>query len=179
MSNIRDPKDYEATWWDWTPFNECFYPTKIRITDIDGFVERGQKFLVLETKKPKVSIPQGQMIMFEKMVKTGLFTVLVIWGETNTPQQALLITRNDKIEYKECNIDRLKSIIRQWFDFASSDHPSELHGVIDKAISLLLDTQGRITNSVLKKGEVDITFFSGILGVIVQKLIFIKERINL
>ena len=52
---------------NWEIFNECFIPTKIKITDIDGVVERNGWFLFIELKERKKEIPTGQHILFEKI----------------------------------------------------------------------------------------------------------------
>lgn len=118
MTNIRDFESYLSSVWDWTPFNECFAPTNIRITDIDGFVERNGLFLVIETKKPTIKIPLGQQIMFNRMVQTGLFTVLIIWGDPNKPIRALKLDKAGREEYVSCDVSMLKVLIRNWFGYA-------------------------------------------------------------
>ena len=59
MSNIRNADDYTASFWDWSIFNNCFGETTIRMTDVDGMVERKGRFLILETKKPTAEVPPG------------------------------------------------------------------------------------------------------------------------
>ncbi len=73
------PAKYDG-FFDWEFLNPLF-PNKIEVTDIDGIVERKGNFLIFETKALMAMIPRGQMIMHEKMIMTGLFTVIHIWGD--------------------------------------------------------------------------------------------------
>lgn len=110
--NIRDPEKFLDTLWDWTPLNDCFAPTKIRVTDIDGFVERHGKFLVIEAKLPDNDVPTGQAIMFDAMRATGLFTVFIVWGETNAPT---MIQQWGLTAPYAADLEELRRIVRAWF----------------------------------------------------------------
>ena len=145
MANIRDPQDYKSTFWNWTPFNECFKPTNIRITDIDGMVERNGLFLVIETKRPNADIPQGQSIMFDHMVETGLFTILIVWGHTDQPKIILKMTKGLKKKYNNCDVGKLKLLIREWFIYA--DNMTEQDRVSDSEI---LDKAGELIGKVIQ-----------------------------
>lgn len=117
---INDPEKFLDGVWDWAMFDGCFGQTRIKPTDIDGFVERKGKFLVLEAKSPDVDIPTGQQITFESLVKTGYFSILVMWGEKNNPQKAKLITRKGEFDYDPCDADKCKQIVTKWFRYAES-----------------------------------------------------------
>jgi len=82
---IEDPAAFLASIWNWAPLNPCF-PRSVRPTDIDGWVELGGYFLVLEGKAPGVPLKEGQRLSFERMHRwnqtvPGLFTIIVIWGD--------------------------------------------------------------------------------------------------
>ncbi len=104
--------------WDWGMFRGCFGNTGIEPTDIDGLVERHGKFLILEAKAKGVKIKQGQRITFDRLVRTGLFTILVMWGDTNKPESALVITHKGEIEYRYANIKTCRQIVSDWFQLA-------------------------------------------------------------
>lgn len=85
---IRNVGAYLKSLWDWGLLNGCFGSTRIKPTDIDGMVERNGQFLILEGKPGTNGaaldcrpIGDGQRILFDALQKTGLFTVLVIWGD--------------------------------------------------------------------------------------------------
>lgn len=120
--NIRNEHAARNSLWDWTPLNECFRGTNIRVTDIDGFVERNGKFLVIETKKPKDEIPQGQSITFDALLKTGYFTVILVWGPRNVPQEIRVLTRDERKNkhYLKADTDLLKKIVAEWFLYADA-----------------------------------------------------------
>jgi hypothetical protein len=155
MANLRDKEDYASTIWDWSPFNDCFAPTNIRMTDIDGFVERHGHFLLIETKRPGAIVPTGQSIMFNAMISTGLFTVLVIWGETNKPELVKVMKTGGRVYQQRCNIKILKDIIKSWFDYANDKANEITISEMDIVISLALDIQ----REYLTGG--DISFLAG------------------
>lgn len=124
--NIRNKFAHQNSFWDWSPLNECFGATNIRVTDIDGFVERKGRFLVIETKKPGEEIPQGQSLTFAAMADTGLFTIIVIWGKHNAPEQIGVITRrrDSNKHYQQGSVSLLQKIVSEWFNYADQQRSS-------------------------------------------------------
>ncbi len=118
---IENPSEYLRNLWDWAILDGCFGETRIKPTDIDGFVERNGYFLAIETKAAGVEVKQGQMIVFNKLIETGKFTVLVIWGKPGKPEKMLLITRKETKEYSG-GMDSLRFIVSKWFQYANSKH---------------------------------------------------------
>jgi hypothetical protein len=120
VKNLRNDYAYRNSLWDWTPLNECFQGTNIRVTDIDGFVERNGRFLVIETKKPNEEVPQGQSITFEALVRTGVFTIFVVWGARGIPQEIKVLTRDGRNNkhYLKADMGLLQKIVTEWFRFA-------------------------------------------------------------
>lgn len=91
--NIRSIPSFIRGLWDWTFLNSCFVrrngqPTRIRVSDVDGLVERGGHFLFLECKPDRWDdeheIPRGQQLTHDALLRTGAFTVIVVWGSTDT-----------------------------------------------------------------------------------------------
>lgn len=112
---IRNEKAFLEGIWDWGCLDDCF-PGKMKITDIDGFFERKGKFLVLETKQPGVTVPLGQEIMFKNMQRTGLFTVIVVWGEKNNPVEIQVYYSDGSISKKKpADIYKFKEIVSWWY----------------------------------------------------------------
>lgn len=111
---IKNPEKFVAGLWDWGCLDNCF-PGKIKVTDIDGLVERKGHFLVLETKSPGVPIPLGQQIMFKNLQRSGLFTIVVVWGNTNQPQEMQVYYSNGKVsEKKPANMATFKQVVSWW-----------------------------------------------------------------
>jgi len=86
---IRDKKKFAETApagfdgiFDWDFLKPAWPKANMAPMDIDGVIERRGKFLMFETKSPGVSIPRGQVITLEALVKTGYVTVFVLWGKT-------------------------------------------------------------------------------------------------
>jgi hypothetical protein len=116
---IRNPKKFVESLWDWGFLDNCFGQTKIKVTDIDGIVERNGHFLVIEGKDEGVPIPYGQKRMFEVMHKTNLFTIIQVWGPANNPTHYKLMIPG--IEYKKvpCELKDIQRVVNQWFEFAN------------------------------------------------------------
>jgi hypothetical protein len=119
---IRNMKNFISGIWDWGFLDQCFPGTKIRVTDIDGFVERNGNFLVLEAKQPGLEIPKGQRILFENMQKTGLFTVVVVWGKKNAVEalQVYYPGYDKPNPKKPATNENLQRIVKWWSNHASS-----------------------------------------------------------
>jgi hypothetical protein len=66
---------------NWTEFNDCFTGTKIRISDVDGIVERNGDFLVLDVKRPGTPLNTGQRYLYTRLAELQTFTVLIVYAE--------------------------------------------------------------------------------------------------
>ncbi len=115
--NIRNVGIFQGSFWDWSPFNDCFEGS-IRISDIDGVVERKGHFLYIETKKAGTPITTGQRIMHDAWIKKG-DSVLVIWGEHNQPQAAEIRWPGGRRGFNPCDQNRLRWIFQRWFEQAN------------------------------------------------------------
>lgn len=115
--------EYCKKLWDWAFLDDCF-ANNIRVTDIDGFVERNGHYLVIETKSPGVLIPVGQRRMFQWMQYSGSITVIIVWGR---PQSPYSIEINHPIKgtriVEPASITDLKEIVRGWFRYANTEPP--------------------------------------------------------
>ena len=83
--NLRDTQKFQEYWWDWTFLNPAF-DYGIRVSDLDGIVERHGQFLVLEGKRlvgespAHPLIPLGQQRLHDALCSSGTFEVAVLWG---------------------------------------------------------------------------------------------------
>lgn len=96
---LHSPENFHATppagfdgQFHWDYLNGAFGNT-IRPMDLDGVVERNGYFLVFETKDVGKNVDKGQQITLERLVETGRFEIVLIWGkrevvfmQTWTPQ---------------------------------------------------------------------------------------------
>jgi len=120
--NIRDPQKFLDNIWDWTPFNECFSPTRIKITDIDGAVERKGRVLFIETKLPGQEIPLGQRIMYDVLSSLPYAHVLVVWGKPNAPVAFQWWGK----ARRQGDLEAVKRTVRAWFEFADKQSVTAL-----------------------------------------------------
>ena len=97
-------------------FAECL-PGKIAFSDVDGIAEVNGRALVLEWKAQPTDIPTGQRIMWQRLTKTGILSVLCIAGDAETMD--VTDTRYchlgawDKA-WKTDNIQGVKDSIKRW-----------------------------------------------------------------
>jgi hypothetical protein len=101
-------------------FAECF-PRKIAMTDIDGIVELGGNFLMLEWKQPPGALGRGQQIMIEKLTAKGMpFRVYVATGNSQTLETyEYSIYENGMVQhFLDTNLDELRGSISEWASWA-------------------------------------------------------------
>jgi len=118
---INNPDAYVAGIWDWGILGGCFGQTKIEPADVDGLVERNGKFLLIEAKGPTADLKQGQRITYEALQKTGVFSILIVWGDTNKPERMELWTRSDKVIYNKAGLQKFREIVSKWFAWADGE----------------------------------------------------------
>jgi len=117
--NIRDMDKYRNTFWDWTLLNNCFGDTKIRVTDIDGLVERHGCFLLIETKLPGNEVPQGQRILLDAWVAMPKCNAVVVWGRNSMPEEYQIWGYDD--QPIPTNTEGFQRLIRRWYDRANKN----------------------------------------------------------
>lgn len=87
--------------------------------DLDGLVERKGQFLVFETKALNARVSTGQQITFNALSKTGLFTVVIVWGNRDSPEEMEVMYPNGKtIKRQKCNLSDLRDVVSRWYAFA-------------------------------------------------------------
>lgn len=111
---IKNLEVFVENLWDWGFLDGCFGGTRIRVTDIDGLVERNGHFLLIEAKSPGKEVPTGQRILFDRLVQDKRWHVLIVWGEPNKPQE-MQVWGYGKMKGGEA---KLQDVVRRWFDYA-------------------------------------------------------------
>ena len=114
---IRNANQFMAGIWDWAILDGCFGDTKIKPTDIDGFVERKGNFLILETKQPDAGIPEGQELTYKALVNRAGAVVIVIFGKQNKPERLRVYSslHPDGLDVIDPNGERLRRYVSEWF----------------------------------------------------------------
>ena len=126
ITNIRDIEKFRRAAWDWTPFNNCFRgidgeATGIRISDIDGHVERKGHFLWFETTS-KDTITRGQMLSIRHRVIRG-DTAIIIMGKPNEPTRMHVYYPHSEapVRYQSVTTAIIWRIARKWFLWADAN----------------------------------------------------------
>lgn len=115
---------YRAELWDWTPFNDCFGNSGIRISDIDGMVERNGLFLLLDGKRVGTSLKSGQLRLYRSFAETKAGTAIVFHGDPTTHPQMVCTVRiwrpgGDFEGPLSCDLDGLRQIVGAWYEWAN------------------------------------------------------------
>lgn len=119
---INDPVKFCASLWDWGVLDGCFGDTKIKVMDIDGFVERKGKKIFIEAKLPGVPIPLGEEITYKSLVHDDGHTVIVVWGKPGNPVKIKLMTPKIEKIYENATLETFRNIVSQWFKWANSEY---------------------------------------------------------
>jgi len=99
---------------------EDLFPGKISMTDMDGLVEIGGQFLMLEWKSPGVQVPMGQRILFSNL--PPCFCVLIVEGDAETMevvQYRQVYHRNGKRVWGRWiagDLESLRGMIAAWVE---------------------------------------------------------------
>ncbi len=74
------PAEYDGIFdWSWV---EGIFPRGIMPTDVDGMIELHGHFFIFETKGTEFTmVPRGQLYLIEALLRTGYFTVMIVWGD--------------------------------------------------------------------------------------------------
>jgi len=118
------------------------------VADVDGVVERRGHFLWLESKPERADgnrqIPKGQELTHEALLRMGAFTVITVWGTTDTDMAhehlrysdttAMLcslgvptptfarVWREDGTTWEgPTNKEHFKKMVRGWFEWADKN----------------------------------------------------------
>ena len=109
---------------NWAVFNECFAGTRIRITDVDGVVERNGKFLFIEVKQNTKTILTGQKILFEKLTENAPhISVLLLYAHNVSKEmdiQEYAVFKNGEMtqDWTPTNTEEMKGYVKAWFQRA-------------------------------------------------------------
>jgi hypothetical protein len=111
---------YLNTMWDWSPYNDCFGDSGIRISDIDGIVERNNHFLLLDGKRVgrrgQRDMPDGQRKLYRRVARSG-WTVMVFHGQppTDVAYVRRWLPGGEFVQERPCDLADLHDLIAGWF----------------------------------------------------------------
>ena len=79
---IRDAERFMAGVWDWGFLDGAFRNGRVKVSDIDGIVERNGNFLIFETKARGIdhNANNGQAILLERLASQRLNMVVWLFG---------------------------------------------------------------------------------------------------
>lgn len=115
---IRNIDKFVDSIQDWAILDGCFGQTRIRPSDIDGFVERRGVCLFLEGKGTDAHLTTGQAIAFSSLAKQGN-TVIVFWGKDRAISRMRVIKQRDPGIVKPSSLEDLRSAVKSWYEEAN------------------------------------------------------------
>lgn len=115
----------------WDFLKEAFGPV-IMPMDMDAVVERNGRFFIFETKSSEnVSIPHGQLRSLRALVKTGFFTIMILYGKSaDSITSYKLWYRDQERRVSPANAQSVYNQCAEWYEFVNSlsppDYPDDL-----------------------------------------------------
>ena len=107
---------------NWDVFNnECFIPTNIKMSDIDGVVERKGHFLFFEVKQNTKTIQVGQRILFENLTRDAPhISVILLYAQNvseNMDIQEYAVFKEGKMSqnWTPTSTEEMQKFVRSWF----------------------------------------------------------------
>lgn len=96
-------------------FADCF-PGRINFGDVDGLVEFGGNFCLLEWKGAGGRLRDGQRRSYETFTKGNGNIVFVVYGnaETMKVEGYSVFWQGCNVKYREADIETVKAGIRKW-----------------------------------------------------------------
>ena len=100
-------------------FCECF-PGNISFGDVDGIVEINGRGLMLEWKTDTNKPTTGQRIMYERLTKSELITVILVVGNAKTMEVSHVGTfyKGKQSPLKSADLQGVKDRIKKWVSWA-------------------------------------------------------------
>jgi hypothetical protein len=121
--NIRNLAAYQSSVWDWSWLNGAFGGSLIRVSDIDGMVERRGNFLMFEGKKGGV-VSNGQSIMFDAWVRNGN-ALLLLHGMDHGDRDMIIVARGGLWSHESSPINGNRQTVRRlcddWYQWANQN----------------------------------------------------------
>lgn len=122
MSNIRNMDAYSNSFWDWSFLNGAFGGSSIKVSDVDGMVERGGNFLMIEGKKGGLLSP-GQKIMYRSWVNRGN-AFLLLSGMDHDDKNMVIYAAGGPWPQKGAMFQGKQDTVRQlcgdWYQWANA-----------------------------------------------------------
>jgi hypothetical protein len=127
QSNIHNPDRFRDSLWDWCFLNGCFGRTNIKVSDVDGVVERNGQILFIEGKPPGFVPSDGQFRLWRGLAGRGIY-VLVLWGRAEDACKPTLKTPAHVMVWKpgnpepspkqETRVEPVRRWVEKWFEWA-------------------------------------------------------------
>ena len=106
----------ESKLWEFS-YLKPYLARGIMPTDIDFMIESNGHFLVIEFKKPSVTIenlPKGQLMALQQLSRLPNFYVYIVWGEANIPERKSRVIGNTVTEPVKFDTSDFCEFVKKW-----------------------------------------------------------------
>ena len=110
---IKNEKAFIQNFWDWRFLDQAF-DRDIKVGDIDGMVEAGGRFLVLEGKRAGTPIPKGQYRALLRLASLPRIDVIILEGIP--PCEVMSWETLSPISNWDGNSEEFAAFVRIWFE---------------------------------------------------------------
>ena len=114
--------------WDWSSLNSSL-PRSIRLSDLDGIVEIGGHFLVIESKSANGALSTGQRIALERLSWLPEMTVIVLQGPDGMRSvNQIQVCKNGAFGLAQSiTHDEVAARVKRWADRHAGVYPKYQH----------------------------------------------------
>lgn len=119
LPNIKDVIGFLNGTWNFSMYDDSF-DGKNKLGDVDASIEMFGHTLLIEFKRDRKALTQGQIVKAIRQAKHSGITSLFVFGDTNHPVEYLRFSPN-KLEgtgFIKCDTIGLSKVLRQWNDWA-------------------------------------------------------------
>lgn len=113
--SIRNAEAWKIGRWDWRWLSGAL-TDGVSVADIDAVLERGGRFLFIETKGPGVPLARGQSLLLQRLARDPRHTVVVLWGEPDAPSLMELIGLRGRVPTSR---DEFWQFVANWWTSVS------------------------------------------------------------
>lgn len=163
--NASLPAGYDGQF-EWDFLQGAFGPSVMPM-DFDGVIERHGRFLVFETKEEDAPIPYGQLRTLESAWKTGIFTIILLWGKTPATVSMASVWDEDgkKFDPHSVTAKDLHDYAAWWWETASAkpipDTAWRLRSILDQRDVEIAELRQQLRDSRHKLDVLESYFTTG------------------
>ena len=119
LPQIRNIIGFLNGTWDLNPYADCFQG-KSKLGDVDASIELFGHTMVVEFKRDRTALNQGQIVKAIRQAKFSNITTFFVFGDTNRPVEFLRFSPNciKGTGYIKTDVTGLRKAFKAWAGWA-------------------------------------------------------------